>query len=76
MMDDSDNLKFVGELRVPWVPEHRIDEVFELESAPRRTLALPIMYMQHLQCVYGFLGTYDETISLQQGVASQGVWRI
>jgi hypothetical protein len=34
------------------------------------------MYMQDLQCVYGFLGVYGDTIFLRQVVDNQGIWRI
>lgn len=50
-MDNSYNVKVVGELRVPWVPEHCIEDKLKLESDLRKTLALPILYMQRLQCV-------------------------
>ena len=76
LKDNNDHLKVVGELKVPWVPEHRIGDIFRYKAILRKTLAQPIMYMQHLGSAYGFLSNYDETIFLRQLVDSQGVWRI
>lgn len=39
-------------------------------------LAQPILYMQRLGCVYGFLSNYKETILLRQLVGDQGIWRV
>lgn len=76
LKDGNDHLKVVGELKVPWVLEHRIDDIFRNDAMLRKMLAQPIMYMQDLGCAYGFLSNYDETIFLRQLVDSQGVWRI
>jgi hypothetical protein len=70
------NVIVVGELKVPWVSDHTIGDKLDLEKALRKLLAQPIMYMQKLKCVYGFLSNYEETIFLRQLVDSQGVWRI
>ncbi|PLN75410.1 hypothetical protein BDW42DRAFT_199495 [Aspergillus taichungensis] len=76
LKDDSHVLKVVGELKVPWVREHfladKLDDVDELRSI----LAQPINYMQMLDCVYGFLSNYEETIFMRQLVDSQGNWRV
>jgi hypothetical protein len=76
MHGESDQLLVVGELKVPWVIAHDIDDKLDNEWALRKILAQPIMYMQDLKCVYGFLSNYKETIFLRQVVDNQGVWRI
>ncbi|GAB1208341.1 hypothetical protein APSETT445_007089 [Aspergillus pseudonomiae] len=76
LKDRNHQLKVVGELKVPWVSDHNIDGKLDEDWELRRILAQPIMYMQRLRCVYGFLSNYDETIFLRQVVDNQGAWRI
>lgn len=42
----------------------------------KEILAHPIMYMQDLGCMYGFVSTYEETIFLRQVVDNNGVRRV
>jgi hypothetical protein len=76
LKDNNHHLKVVGELKVPWVPDHTIDDKIDFDRDLRKILAQPIMYMQNLGCVYGFLSNYKETIFLRQLVDNQGLWRI
>ena len=76
LMDESHELKDVGELKVPWIRDHNIVKYYYQRDSLRKVLAQPIQYMQALGCVYGFLSNYDQTIFLRQLVDSQGVWRI
>ena len=76
MMDDSHEVKVIGELKVPWVDEHSIENRIRCKKELRISLAQPIQCMQQLQCAYGFFSNYNETIFLRQVVDNQGVWRI
>ncbi|KAJ5474708.1 hypothetical protein N7475_004274 [Penicillium sp. IBT 31633x] len=67
----NNQIKVVGEFKVPWVDEHSIalsrDTVqpFNPGFRLRILLAQPLKYMKDLQCMYGFLSTYEETIFLR-----------
>lgn len=76
LKDDNHQAKVVGELKVHLVSRHNIEANLDRECSLRKVLAQPIMYMQHLGCVYRFLSNYKETIFLRQIFDSQGVWRI
>lgn len=76
LKDNNHDLKIVGELKAPWVTEHHIHRRLANEDLLREILAQPIMYMQDLGCMYGFLSTYEETIFLRQVVDNNGVWRV
>ncbi|KAJ5273886.1 hypothetical protein N7478_009011 [Penicillium angulare] len=66
LMTKNVELKVVGELKVPWVYEHEMCEAYEEESMLRYLLAQPIKYMKDLNCMYGFMSNYCETIFLRQ----------
>jgi hypothetical protein len=66
LMTTNAELKAVGELKVPWVYEHKMSEVYHEPTMLRHLLAQPIRYMRDLNCMYGFLTTYSETIFLRQ----------
>ncbi|KAI2791878.1 hypothetical protein POX_c04758 [Penicillium oxalicum] len=68
-------LKAVGEIKVPWIKEHSLILRSDDEEELREILAQPIRYMQDLNCMYGFLSTYDETIFLRQRDV-HGTWRV
>jgi hypothetical protein len=74
--DNNHALKVVGELKAPWITEHHIQPKLDGNRLLRKILAQPIKYMQDLGCMYGFLGTYEETIFLRQVIDNNGVWRI
>ncbi|KAI2788343.1 hypothetical protein POX_e06357 [Penicillium oxalicum] len=59
-------LKMLGELKVWWIEEHDLVEAYGNESALRRLLAQPIQYMKDLNCMYGFMSNYQQTIFLRQ----------
>jgi hypothetical protein len=65
-------LNVVGELKVRWVDAHSLKGAYEDEYVLRRLLAQPIKYMKDLNCMYGFMSNYDETIFLRQQKLSQG----
>ncbi|KAJ5247710.1 hypothetical protein N7468_002693 [Penicillium chermesinum] len=68
-------LKIVGELKVPWIRKHRLSGLAAQSLQFRHLLSDSINYMYDLDCMYGFLSTYDETIFLKQELV-QGTWRI
>lgn len=74
LKDDNHVLEVVGEIKVPWVREHFLDD--KLDDELRCILAQPILYMQRLSCMYGFISSYKETIFLRQLVDDQGIWRV
>ncbi|EPS31619.1 hypothetical protein PDE_06574 [Penicillium oxalicum 114-2] len=76
MMDDNYEVKVAGELKTPWVRQHRLEGFFHKPILLRKVLAQLIQYMQHADCVYGFLSNYEETIFLRQRQDEQGLWRI
>ncbi|KAJ5521607.1 hypothetical protein N7527_005722 [Penicillium freii] len=71
----GNELKAVGEIKVPWIKAHQPSRAYEYDDVLRRLLSQPIQYMQDLNCAYGFYTTYDETIFLRQ-VLVNGVWEI
>jgi hypothetical protein len=68
-------LKVVGEIKVPWIKAHQPSRAYEDEDALRRLLAQPVQYMQDLGCAYRFYTTYNETMFLRQ-VLVNGMWKI
>jgi hypothetical protein len=75
LKDSSNKLQVVGELKAPWVEQHKMSAAMDNESMIRTLLAQPILYMLELKCKYGFLSSYDETIFLRQEKIN-GVWEI
>ncbi|KAJ5968738.1 hypothetical protein N7501_004986 [Penicillium viridicatum] len=73
LMTSSAQLRIVGELKVPWVPAHEMSEAYTDETMLRYLLAQPIQYMKDLNCMYGFMSNYRETIFLRQ-VFTGGRW--
>lgn len=76
LKDDNHHVKVAGELKVPWIADHWLEDKYNDVDQLRIILAQPIKYMQRLGCVYGFMSNYEETIFLRQLVDSQGAWRI
>ncbi|OKO95184.1 hypothetical protein PENSUB_11263 [Penicillium subrubescens] len=74
LKNSNNELKVIGELKVPWIEQHKLADVDD-EDELRQLLAQPINYMQSLNCMYGFLSTYDETIFLRQELIN-GVWEV
>lgn len=66
LMTSIAHLKVIGELKVPWVSAHQMSEAYEEETMLRHLLARPIKYMKDLDCMYGFMSNYCETIFLRQ----------
>ncbi|KAJ5781628.1 uncharacterized protein N7518_010111 [Penicillium psychrosexuale] len=73
LMTKNAQLKVVGELKVPWVNEHKMSQAYEEESMLCHLLAQPIKYMKDMNCMYGFMSNYRETIFLRQ-VLIAGKW--
>lgn len=71
----NNELKVVGELKAPWIEDHRLRDFGPKDADLRRLLAQPILYMRDLQCMYGFLSTYEQTIFLRQELVS-GRWEV
>jgi hypothetical protein len=59
-------LRVVGEVKVPWLIEHRLDLCATNTTLLRDVLAQPISYMLNLGCMYGFITNYRQTIFLRQ----------
>lgn len=71
MKTSRNELKVVGELKVPWVPRHGITrylrfEPFIQDSRFRVSVGQVLRYMKELGCMYGFLSNYEEAIFLRQ----------
>ncbi|CAG7940734.1 unnamed protein product [Penicillium salamii] len=69
MRTSTDELKAVGDLKVPWVSYHRMEDFhdpFAPESKFRALIAQVLRYMKEMECMYGFLSSYDETIFFRQ----------
>lgn len=75
LMTGNTQLRIVGELKVPWIEEHKMSTVYYAEDALRHLLAQPLKYMKDLKCMYGFMSNYDETIFLTQQFI-QGKWAV
>jgi hypothetical protein len=73
LMTKNAQLKVVEELKVPWMYEHEMSEAYEEEIMLRHLLAQPIKYMNDLNCTYGFMSNYSETIFLRQQFI-EGKW--
>ncbi|KAJ9491367.1 hypothetical protein VN97_g1899 [Penicillium thymicola] len=69
-------LRLVGELMVPWVPEHSLSHVYGQTERLRHALGQPILYMGDLQSAFGFVSTYNETIFLRQTQLPSGQWHV
>jgi hypothetical protein len=76
MRTSTRDCKVVGEFKAPWIASHRIEPLLSKKKDLRVLLAQTIRYMQRLDCAYGFLSNYEETIFLRQVVDTNGVWRI
>ncbi|KOS37893.1 hypothetical protein ACN38_g11300 [Penicillium nordicum] len=60
------DLKAVGELKVPWVPDHGLSRGFVEQKITRVLLGQPAEFMYDLKVKYGWLSNYDETVFLRQ----------
>lgn len=72
---NAQQLKVVGEDKVPWLAEHRLDVCTTNPLLFRRLLAQTILYMLELGCVYGFVTNYEQAMFLRQ-VQVGSTWRI
>ena len=72
---NAQQLKVVGEDKVPWLTEHRLDVCTTNPPLFRRLLAQIVLYMLDLGCVYGFITNYEQAIFLRQ-VQVGSTWRI
>lgn len=59
LKNDTNELKVIGELKVPWVAQHEMGYFCD-ETDLRTLLAQRINYMQDLTCIYGFLSMMSE----------------
>lgn len=75
LMTKNAQLKVIGELKVPWVKQHKMSKAYENQDLLRYLLAQPIKYMKDLKCKYGFMSNYSETIFLRQEFV-EGKWVI
>ncbi|KAJ5125036.1 uncharacterized protein N7515_008861 [Penicillium bovifimosum] len=56
-------LRLLGTLKTPWVAEHSLTRAYDNPGLLRHLLGQPLLYMGDLSTAFGFLSTYDETIS-------------
>jgi hypothetical protein len=73
--NNAQQLRVVGEVKVPWLSEHRLDACARDSRLLRKVLAQPISYMLDLGCMYGFITNYRQTIFLRQ-IQVGSTWRI
>jgi hypothetical protein len=59
LKNNTNELKVIGKLKVPWVAQHEMGYLCD-EADLRTLLAEPINYMQDLNCIYGFLSMMSE----------------
>lgn len=69
-------IKLVGELKTPWVDKHDLLVATSKQSELRRTIAQPLRDMQKLNCEYGFISTYEDTIFLRQFQSPGEGWEV
>lgn len=69
-------IKVVGELKVPWVPKHHLKGKFRDHEVLRNKIAQPLRDMRQLNCEYGFLSTYEETMFIRQLQSPDGSWQV
>lgn len=69
-------LRLVGELKVPWVPQHSLRDAYDKPQRLRHILGQPLLYMGELGSAFGFLSTYNQTIFLRQIQLPSGNWHV
>ncbi|KAJ5186504.1 hypothetical protein N7449_011268 [Penicillium cf. viridicatum] len=69
---DINQIKAVGELKSPWVNEHKFKK-YPTAQRKAKLFAQLIGYMLDLQLRYGFMSNYDGTVFLRQ-VFKNGEW--
>lgn len=68
IMDAQGNIKAVGELKAPWVPEHQLN-ILMLPGRMadfRRAIGQVARYMKDLNVKHGFFSTYQHNVFLKQ----------
>lgn len=76
-VEGREELRLVGELKVPWVvPHHSLSSAYSQPQRLRRVLGQPALYMGELQSAFGFVSTYNETIFLRQSQLPSGQWHV
>ena len=73
--NNAQQLRVVGEVKVPWLLEHRLDLCATNPTLLRKILAQPIAYMLDIGCMYGLITNYSQTIFLRQ-IQVGSTWRI
>ncbi|KAJ6167543.1 hypothetical protein N7497_000386 [Penicillium chrysogenum] len=59
----------------PWVvPHHSLSRAYGRPQRLRRLLGQPILYTGDLQCAFGFVSKYNQTIFLRQVLLPNGQW--
>ncbi|KAB8207799.1 hypothetical protein BDV34DRAFT_223003 [Aspergillus parasiticus] len=74
-MTNAGGLRIVGEIKVPWVNDHKLANTLTGGNQHRiqRLFGQIAQYMKLADLRYGFLSTYNETIFFRQ-VVSNNVW--
>ncbi|EAW22479.1 uncharacterized protein NFIA_011680 [Aspergillus fischeri NRRL 181] len=68
------HIRFVGELKVPWVTEHSL--TVALRDVAMYSGKSPNTCMRDLDLRYGFISTYNQTIFLRQHQDPMTGWEI
>ncbi|OXV07058.1 hypothetical protein Egran_05177 [Elaphomyces granulatus] len=71
--DLSGQLRFISEIKTPWVLDHFLQPAIEDEMDLRSVLGQIAMYLRETSLKYGFVSTYEETIFLRQELVA-GNW--
>ncbi|OQD69307.1 hypothetical protein PENPOL_c002G10652 [Penicillium polonicum] len=69
-------LRLVGELKVPWVPQHSLRDAYDKPQRLRHILGQPLLHMGELGSAFGFMSTYNQTIFLRQIQLPSGNWHV
>ena len=68
-------LKALGEIKVPWIDDHKLAKRTSCEALVRSTIGQIAEYMIDNRVPYGFHSTYNEVIFLRY-VQKDGEWRM
>ncbi|KAF7118389.1 hypothetical protein CNMCM5793_007906 [Aspergillus hiratsukae] len=70
------HIRFVGELKTPWVRGHNQSSALDDDAWLRHVLGQITEYMRDVNLKYGFISTYNKTIFLRQRQDPTTGWQI
>ncbi|RFU35299.1 hypothetical protein B7463_g1042, partial [Scytalidium lignicola] len=76
-IDEQGALQFVGEIKVPWVEDHSLENHIDIGDKIyfRKMIGQVSKYMFDLHMKYGFLTNYDQTVFLKSEYVN-GQWEL